>query len=184
MTEKMKNRTIIGIILIPILCIVISNIISVGKKKANNDFEKALADFATPSDSIRDSDFVVDSTNSYTTQLGAVDNDNNRNLPTQQEIASVNASLPKLISDGTMLTKVEYNEKSKVETFYYDFTRDVDKALITSENISQLKENMINALKGTDSEERLKAGVTFLYVYRSLDNIKLYDIRIKASDLE
>lgn len=155
-----------------------------GKKKANNDFEKALANFAQPSDSIRDSDFVMDSTNSYITQLGTVGNDNNQNLPTQQEIASVNASLPKLISDGTMFTKVEYNEKSKVETFYYDFTRDVDKALITQENISQLKGRMVSALKGTDSEERLKAGVTFLYVYRSLDKEKLYDIRIKASDLE
>ena len=43
---------------------------------------------------------------------------------------------------------------------------------------------MINALKGTDSEDRLNVGVTYLYVFRSIDKEKLYEIQIEASDLK
>ena len=40
----MKKNAIIGFILTPILCIVVAQIISIGKEDANRKFQKALAD--------------------------------------------------------------------------------------------------------------------------------------------
>jgi len=178
--NDMKKNTIIGIILTPILCIVVAQIISVGRENANNKFPKALADFENSSNRRADSSISV--TNTGTAQI--VNSKRNVNLPRKEEIISTNAKLPVLVSDGTMFTKVEYDDKTMVQTFYYDFTRDLDESLITQDNISQMKENMVNALKGTNSEDRLNAGVTYLYVYRSIDKEKLYEIQITASDLK
>lgn len=105
-------------------------------------------------------------------------------LPTQEEINSVNSKLPVLVADGTMFTKVEYDEETKIQTFYYDFTRDIDESMVKPEIIAQLKGNMVNALKNTNNETRINAGVTFLYVYRSIEKKILYEIRINANDLK
>ena len=43
---------------------------------------------------------------------------------------------------------------------------------------------MVNALKGTDNEERIRDGVTFIYVYRSISKKVLYKIKIDASDFD
>lgn len=171
----MKKSTIIGLILTPILCIVVAQFVSIGRNDADDKFQKALADFEKSSS-------LKPVSNMEVTQI-----DNSKqsvNLPTKEEIISTNAKLPVLVSDGTMFTKVEYDDKTKVQTFYYDFTRDIDESLITQDNINQLKGNMVNALKGTNSEDRLNAGVTYLYVYRSIDKEKLYEIRITANDLK
>lgn len=176
----MKKSTIIGLILTPILCIVVSQFISIGRKDADNKFQKALADFEKSSSRKRDSNFSVSDM-----EETHIDNiKQSANLPTKEEIISTNAKLPILVADGTIFTKVEYDDKTKVQTFYYDFTRDIDESLITQDNINQLKGNMVNALKGTNSEDRLNAGVTYLYVYRSIDKEKLYEIRITANDLK
>lgn len=176
----MKKNTIIGIILIPILCIVVVQIISVGRENANSKFQKALADFENSSNWKTDSSMSV----SNIEKDNIVISKRNANIPSREEIISTNAKLPVLVSDGTMFTKVEYDDNTMVQTFYYEFTRDFDESLITQDIISQLKGNMVNALKGTDSEDRLNAGVTYLYVYRSIDKEKLYEIQIKASDLK
>ena len=178
--NDMKKNTIIGIILTPILCIVVAQIISVGRENADSKFQKALADFENSSISKNDSGISV----TKIEESPIVSSKINANLPTKEEIISTNAKLPVLVSDGTMFTKVDYNEKTMVQTFYYDFTRDFDESLITQDNISQMKGNMVNALKGTNSEDRLNAGVTYLYVYRSIDKEKLYEIRITANDLK
>ena len=105
-------------------------------------------------------------------------------LPTQEEINSINSKLPVLVADGTMFTTVEYDEETKIQTFYYDFTRDIDESMIKPEIIDQLKGNMVNALKNTNNEARINAGVTFLYVYRSIEKKVLYEILINANDLK
>lgn len=105
--------------------------------------------------------------------------------PTKGEIDSVNAKLPVMVSEGTLFTKVEYNEKTKVQTFYYRLTRNVDASLLSKEVRSQLKSNMVSAIKNSPNTiERLNAGMTYLYIYNSMDNKRLYDIVINQSDLK
>ena len=106
-------------------------------------------------------------------------------FPTKEEIQNVNAKLPIQVDDGTMFTKVEYDENKRVQTFYYDFTREVDESMITPDVVATLKNNMVEAFKnGATDLKRIKAGVTYLYVYRSVNKRKLYDIKIDASDFE
>ncbi len=86
-----------------------------------------------------------------------------------------------------MFTKVEYDENKMVQTFYYDYTQEVDESLIRPEIINALKSNMVNELKGPnnkDNEERIRDGVTFLYVYRSINKKVLYNIKIDVSDFD
>lgn len=86
-----------------------------------------------------------------------------------------------------MFTKVEYDENKMVQTFYYDYTQEVDESLIRPEIINALKSNMVNELKGpnnNDNEERIRDGVTFLYVYRSINKKVLYNIKIDVSDFD
>ena len=105
-------------------------------------------------------------------------------FPTQTEIEEVNARLPILVSEGTLNTKVEYDDCTKVQTFYYRFTQEVDESQITKEMIQQLKSNMVAELKrNTNNVIRLEAGMSFLYVYYSFDNRRLYEITINANDL-
>ena len=105
--------------------------------------------------------------------------------PTKGEIDSVNAKLPIMVSEGTLFTKVEYNEKTKVQTFYYRLTQDVDASLLSKDVISQLKSNMVSAIKKSPNTiERLNAGMTYLYIYYSKDNNQLYDIVINQNDLK
>lgn len=105
-------------------------------------------------------------------------------FPTQDEINSINAKLPVLVAEGTLNTKVEYDDRTKVQTFYYRFTQEVDESQITNVLINQLKANMVSVLKkDSNNVKRLNAGMTFLYVYYSVDNRKLYEINIIANDI-
>ena len=105
--------------------------------------------------------------------------------PTKGEIDSVNAKLPVMVSEGTLFTKVDYNEKTKVQTFYYRLTQNVDASLLSKDAISQLKSNMVSAIKNIPNTiERLNAGMTYLYIYYSMDNKRLYDIVINQSDIK
>ena len=176
----MKKREdvgfIVGFIATPIVCILMATIISIGRDKADREFQDALEEFRNaPIQSIKP---TIPSDNK------AKGISPNSVLPTKEEIISYNASLPVLVSDGTLCVKVEYNEDTKVQTFYYEFTRAVDEGAITQEVINQIKEQMVIALKETNSVDRLKAGVTYLYVYSSKEKKKLYEIKIQASDLE
>lgn len=105
-------------------------------------------------------------------------------FPTQEEIRAVNSKLPAYVSEGTLNTKIEYDNRTKVQTFYYRFTQAVDENLINKEVISRLKSNMVSALKkNVNNVKRLKAGMTFLYVYYSVDKRKLYEIKINSNDI-
>ena len=127
-----------------------------------------------------------------TNDIPAIDNNNSRFseeeqsiYPTKGEIDSVNAKLPVMVSEGTLFTKVEYNEKTKVQTFNYRLTQDVDASLLSKDVISQLKSNMVSAIKNSPNTiERLNAGMTYLYIYYSKDNHRLYDIVINQNDLK
>lgn len=104
-------------------------------------------------------------------------------LPTASEIESTNARLPVFVADGTMWTKVEYDRATKTERFYYRLTQPVDERTITSAVLYQLKGNMKNAMRqNPNSMKRVNAGMTYLYLYYSSDNRKLYEIRIDKSD--
>ena len=106
-------------------------------------------------------------------------------FPTKEEIKTINAKLPILVGEGTLNTKIEYNYRTKVQTFYFRFTKEVDESLITNSLISHLKANMVSALKKDfNNLRRLNAGMTFLYVYYSVDNRKLYKITINANDIK
>lgn len=105
--------------------------------------------------------------------------------PTQSEIENINAKLPVLVAEGTLFTKVEYDDRTKVQTFYYRFTQELNEDLITTERIQELKSNMVSALKeDANNLKRLKAGMVFLYVYYSIDNTRLYEIKIDSNDIE
>ena len=111
--------------------------------------------------------------------------DNSYVFPSQTEIQEVNAELPVLVSEGTLLTKVEYDDRTKVQTFYYQFTQEVDESQITKGIIQQLKTKMVAEVKkSTNNVIRLKAGMVFLYVYFSYDNRRLYEITITANDIK
>lgn len=105
-------------------------------------------------------------------------------FPTQTEIEEVNAKLPVMVSERTLFTKVKYDDRTNVQTFYYRFTQEVDESQITKGTIRQLKSNMVAEVKNsTNNVIRLKAGMSFLYVYYSYDNRRLYEIIINANDL-
>ncbi|MCH5328112.1 MAG: sel1 repeat family protein [Coprobacter sp.] len=103
-------------------------------------------------------------------------------FPTQAEINDTNKKLPTKVNDYTLWTKVEYDELSNTQTFYYIILGEVDENLITKENIEIMKDNMIHALTSKQNK-RFSAGMTYLYIYKSEDNKKLYEIKINKNDL-
>lgn len=106
-------------------------------------------------------------------------------LPTEEEIAKINARLPLQITDWLMFTNVEYDAKTMVQTFYYDYMQDVDESLITQDYVRYRKRLIVNGLKEMDNLVRMiNAGVTNRYVYRSRDKRTLYEIKVSASDLK
>lgn len=127
--------------------------------------------------------FVLSLTTSFAQSALQSSNSRQSVLPTEQEIKSTNSQLPILVSDGTMWIKLEYDSNTKIERFYYRFTEDVDTSLITSSRIRQSKELMKSALQqNAGSMARINAGMTYLYIYSSKDNRKLYEVRINKSD--
>ena len=103
-------------------------------------------------------------------------------FPTTEEIAAINSQLPYEVAENTMWVRVEYNERDKIQKFYYDFTVPVDRQLITPELMRELKQEMVSALN-YNNNKRLQAGMTYIYIYRSVNKEKLYEIKIDKSDL-
>lgn len=58
--------------------------------------------------------------------------------PTPSEIDSVNAQLPVLVAKGLLNTKIEYDDQTKIQTFYYHYIQEVDERLITKRIIQNL----------------------------------------------
>lgn len=143
--------------------------------ESNNQADSELINDTTDFIAVEDDEIVTEQETSA------------KNLPTKEEIQSVNSKLPIQVAEGTMFTKVEYDENNMVQTFYYDFTQEVDESLISHEIINNLKRNMVNEFKkpdNKDNEERIRNGVTFLYIYRSINKKVLYKIKIDASDFD
>lgn len=125
-----------------------------------------------------------DGFNPYDEHAGLIEEEQNI-FPTQSEIENVNAQLPVLVAEGTLNTKVEYDDHTKVQTFYYRYTQEINEDLITTEVIQELKSNMVSALKkDANNVRRLKVGMVFLYVYYSIDNRRLYEIKVDSNDIK
>lgn len=125
-----------------------------------------------------------DGFNPYDEHAGLIEEEQNI-FPTQSEIENVNAQLPVLVAEGILNTKVEYDEHTKVQTFYYRYTQEINEDLITTEVIQELKSNMVSALKkDANNVRRLKVGMVFLYVYYSIDNRRLYEIKVNSNDIK
>lgn len=104
-------------------------------------------------------------------------------LPTAEEIEITNARLPVNVNEATLFTKVEYDSNTKVQTFYYRYTEDIDYSLISPLRIQLAKASLRNTLQqNKNSMARIDAGMTYLYVYCSKDDAELYEIRINKSD--
>ena len=104
-------------------------------------------------------------------------------LPTIKEIDETNSRLPVYVAEGLLFTKVDYDTHTKIQSFYYQYTQDVDERMITPYLINQRKENMKNALRqNPKSMARVNAGMTYLYVYFSRNNTILYSIMINKTD--
>ena len=178
----MKGKTIIGMIATAALCVVLSQVSSNLKESNRKDFEEALRKYEYSSkEDLNDSAVRQRMMSDVQALKKKYEKDV---FPTKGEIDSVNARLPILVSVGTLCTQVEYNDNTKVQTFHYRFTQKVDESMVSKEVIQQLKSNMISALKkDANNIIRLKAGMVFLYIYYSIDNRKLYEIKIDTNDL-
>ena len=118
----MKGKTILGILVAAILFVVLDQVMTTQKENANKRFQEALEEY-DKSSSVQ--------YNSVVQQQKMVDAQELKEkheqslFPTKGEIDSVNTRLPILVSEGTLNTKIEYNENTKVQTFYYRFTKEV-----------------------------------------------------------
>ena len=178
----MKGKTIVGMIATAALCVVLTQVSTNLKEENKRDFQEALDKYKNSSSSPNDSIVHQRMMNDVQTLKKKYEKDV---LPTKGEIDSVNAKLPVLISEGTLCTQIEYDENTKVQTFHYRFTQEVDENMISKEVIGQLKSNMISALKkDANNIKRLNAGMVFLYIYYSIENRKLYEIKIDTNDLK
>jgi hypothetical protein len=178
----MKKGTIIGMITTAILCIVLSQISTYLKESSKKDFQKVLDKYEKSSNSQNDS---IVHTQLMNNTLESNKKQEESELPTKGEIDSVNAKLPVLVAEGTLFTKVEYDDNAKVQTFRYLFTQELDENVLTKEVISQLKRNIVSGIKNNPhSVKRINAGVTYLYVYSSVENKKLYEIKIDSNDIK
>lgn len=100
--------------------------------------------------------------------------------PSVEELESVNAELPMEVKPGTIWTKIEYDDKMKTILFYYNYAQPVDESYISDSEIKHAKQSMVNSLR---SDRRIRAGLTYLYIYSSVDGRKLYEIKIDKNDL-
>lgn len=178
----MKGKIIIGIIATAVLCFILGQVSTNLKENNKKDFQEALDKYknssSSPNDSIVQKQLMDD-------VLELKKKQEERELPTKGEIDSVNAKLPVLVSEGTLFTHVEYDEKTKVQTFHYRFTQDIDESTLTKDVINQLKTNVVSGIKNSpNSIRRINAGVTFLYIYSSVENKRLYQIKIDSNDIK
>ncbi len=167
-------------IVIIVISIILSRIGSMMRTESQKQFQEKLEQYNNSSLAQHDSNaslhLVDDALTSKEQHEESV-------FPTKEEIDAANAKLPFMVAEGTLFTKVEYNEKTRVQTFSYRFTQEIDESLITEENIQPLKAKMVYALVNSpNSLKRLNAGVTYLYRYHSVDDRKLYEIKIDSSN--
>ena len=178
----MKGKIITGIIAIVVFCTVLNQVSKTLTENNNKDFQEAFDKYknssCSPNDSMVHKQLMDDAMKLKKKQV-------ERELPTKGEIDSVNAKLPVLVSDGTLFTLVQYDEKSKVQTFHYRFTQEIDESMLTKDLINQLKTNVVSGIKNSpNSVRRINAGVTFLYIYSSVENKRLYEIKIDSNDIK
>ena len=65
------------------------------------------------------------------------------------------------------------------------FMQEIDDSMLTKDVIRQLKTNVVSGIKNSpNSVRRINAGVTFLYIYSSVENIRLYEIKIDSKDIK
>ena len=176
----MKSKIIIGMIATAALCVVLSLVSTNLKENNKKDFQEVLEKYKNSSNKTNDvQKQLMDDV------LELKKKQEERELPTIGEIDSVNAKLPVLVSEGTLFTKVEYDDNTKVQTFHYRFTQVIDESMLTKDVIRQLKTNVVSGIKNSpNSVRRINAGVTFLYVYYSIDNKRLYEIKIDSKDIK
>lgn len=176
----MKSKIIIGMIASAALCVVLSLVSTNLKENNKKDFQEVLEKYKNSSNKTNDvQKQLMDDV------LELKKKQEERELPTKGEIDSVNAKLPVLVSEGTLFTKVEYDDNTKVQTFHYRFTQEIDESMLTKDVIRQLKTNVVSGIKNSpNSVRRINAGVTFLYVYYSIDNKRLYEIKIDSKDIK
>lgn len=162
------------------LCVVLSLVSTNLKENNKKDFQEVLEKYKNSSNKTNDvQKQLMDDV------LELKKKQEERELPTKGEIDSVNAKLPVLVSEGTLFTKVEYDDNTKVQTFHYRFTQEIDESMLTKDVIRQLKTNVVSGIKNSpNSVRRINAGVTFLYVYYSIDNKRLYEIKIDSKDIK
>ena len=162
------------------LCVVLSLVSTNLKENNKKDFQEVLEKYKNSSNKTNDvQKQLMDDV------LELKKKQEERELPTKGEIDSVNAKLPVLVSEGTLFTKVEYDDNTKVQTFHYRFTQVIDESMLTKDVIRQLKTNVVSGIKNSpNSVRRINAGVTFLYVYYSIDNKRLYEIKIDSKDIK
>ena len=162
------------------LCVVLSLVSTNLKENNKKDFQEVLEKYKNSSNQTNDvQKQLMDDV------LELKKKQEERELPTKGEIDSVNAKLPVLVSEGTLFTKVEYDDNTKVQTFHYRFTQEIDESMLTKDVIRQLKTNVVSGIKNSpNSVRRINAGVTFLYVYYSIDNKRLYEIKIDSKDIK
>jgi predicted Zn-dependent protease len=178
----MKSKTIIGMIATAALCVVLSQISTNLKENNKKDFQEALEKYKNSSNKTNDS---IAQKQLMDDVLEVKKKQEERELPTKGEIDSVNAQLPVLVSEGTLFTKVEYDDNTKVQTFHYRFTQEIDESMLTKDVIKKLKTNVVSGIKNSpNSVRRINAGVTFLYIYSSIENKKLYEIKIDSKDIK
>ena len=126
----MKSKTIIGMIATAALCVILSQVSTNLKENNKKDFQEALEKYKNSSkitnDSIVQKQLMDD-------VLELKKKQEERELPTKGEIDSVNAKLPVLVSEGTLFTKVEYDDNTKVQTFHYRFTQEIDENMLTKD---------------------------------------------------
>lgn len=162
------------------LCVVLSLVSTNLKENNKKDFQEALEKYKNSSNKTNDvQKQLMDDV------LELKKKQEERELPTKGEIDSVNAKLPVLVSEGTLFTKVEYDDNTKVQTFHCRFTQVIDESMLTKDVIRQLKTNVVSGIKNSpNSVRRINAGVTFLYIYSSIENKKLYEIKIDSKDIK
>ena len=104
-------------------------------------------------------------------------------FPDEIEISTTKLQLPMMVDEVTQWIDVNYDDKTKVETFDYKIISEVDESKLTEDMILDVKKQILKGLILNGKAKRLKAGLKYVYVYYTRDNKKLFEITIDADDL-
>jgi len=103
--------------------------------------------------------------------------------PREDEIEFFNSKCPLKIDRSLVLSKVLFDEKKMEYIFVYNYTQPVDDILAEGVNIA--KSAVLNSIEDDyDFAKRIRSGLTHLYIYRSVEEKKLYEIKIEKNDLK